>query len=540
MRPSPRSAPASTPADDLARRLSLEQTVARISRRLAAAAPGHLDAAVVATLRDLGEAVGADRSYVFCYDRDADTLSNTHEWCAPRIAPQREMLQDLPLAAFGWSVDRLERAAVLDVPRVDELPDAAAAEREILQAQDIRSLVLVRMRDGRGQVTGFIGLDAVRHDRTWQAEDADLLEIAGDIVAAARERERTLAALQASEARHRATLDAIPDLLFVLDADGHICEHQVPRDRKLAVTAELVRGTSVWEVLDRRHHRALQRALEQARRDGRSHEFRYTLETADGVGHFEARLTRRGPQEYLALVRDVTQRHEHEVALRRLALQLTSAEEEQRRQLALELHEGVQQDLSGLMYRLQALRTGDAARDRQIEALLPMVRRTVRRAQELSFDLSPPVLYELGLDAALQTLVERHDAQSDRRCTFRARGEDPGLPGGLGILLYRIAGELLENAMAHTDATQVAVTVVHTPAAVELTVQDDGHGPDPEPDLRDDPVAPAAHAGLGWFGIRQRLAPLGGTLTVETAAGTLVRATLPRERVATATPRGER
>lgn len=518
--------PRANPARDLARRVALEELVARISRRFVALAAEALDGAIQATLRDLGEFVDADRSFVFRFDHQARTAANTHEWCADEIPSQRENLQGLNLADFSWSTSRMQAETVLEIPRVADLPDTAQVEREVLQAQSIQSSILVGMFGRTGGLDGFIGFDAVRQERPWQPEDAYLLEVVGGILAAAFEHQRMVAALTASEARHRATLAAIPDLLFILDQDGRVLDFQAPGDQLLAVPLDQVQGSLVWDILPPRHREDLARAMAAAAATGRCQEFHYRLILDGKPREFEARLTRRMGGEYLVLARDATDRLEADAALRRLALQLTAAEEDQRRELALQLHDGVGQELSGLMYRLQALKMTSQPQPERLAEALKLLQVAMQRTQDLTFDMSPPVLHELGLAAALRTLVARFDEQTPIRFQMVVEGDDRPIEHSLGVLLYRIARELLVNVVKHAGAARAELHLAQRKAMIILTVDDDGCGLDPDRCIK--PPA-SGRGGFGLFSIRQRLWPLGGKLKLGSDHGARVTVTLPRQ-----------
>ena len=512
-------------ARDLARRAALEELVARTSRRFIGLEPIDFDAATNGALQDIGSFVGADRSYIFLYDRATGTMSNTHEWCAAGIEPQRDSLQDLPMDVFRWVIDTLEHEMVLDIGDPDALEDEPT--REILKEQDIQSLVLVSVRTRTGEAVGFIGFDAVRHQRPWEAEDADLLEVVGSIISAGIDHQRILAELTASEARHRATLDAVPDLIFILDGDARVIGYQAPRSYPLAVSERDVVGTSAWDILAPEDHRGLSLAMIEAGEAGQGGSFSYTLTRGGEKQHFEGRVTRRAANEYLVLVRDVTEKMRADSALRRLALQLTSAEEEQRRDLAVQLHEGIGQELTGLMFRLQNLRgsLGDrTAEAEQVTAAMNVLQEAMRHTQELTFDLSPPVLYELGLEAALRALVVRFDEQEDIAFQLTATGETQNVDHPVGILLYRIARELLINVVKHSGATGADVILEQSPSRLTLSVHDNGCGlAQTAPDVLDSP----GRGGFGLYSIRQRLAPLGGELHIEAGQGANVRVVLP-------------
>ncbi|MGH8458956.1 MAG: sensor histidine kinase, partial [Nevskiales bacterium] len=112
---------------------------------------------------------------------DHSTESCTHEWCAPGIESAIHRLQNLPLNNYPWFMQRIGRGEVLHVPQVSDLPPEAAAERAEFEAENIQSVIMVPLVF-EGQVSGYMGFDAVSRAIEWPPEIVALLRIAGEIV----------------------------------------------------------------------------------------------------------------------------------------------------------------------------------------------------------------------------------------------------------------------------------------------------------------------------------------------------------------------
>ncbi len=180
-------------------RIGFESVIAVIASRLVNIEPEQLDNEIDDVLRRLGEFAGADRAYLFDYDSEADTISNSHEWCAQGVAPQSASLQQLPLDSFPWLRAKFFAAEAVVVPDVAQLPDEAAFERDEFQREAIRSLLNVPLYYG-GNFSGFIGFDNVAQQRDWAEENVRLLRTAGEIIINSLARIRALGNLQQSEA----------------------------------------------------------------------------------------------------------------------------------------------------------------------------------------------------------------------------------------------------------------------------------------------------------------------------------------------------
>jgi two-component system sensor histidine kinase UhpB len=194
-----------------------------------------------------------------------------------------------------------------------------------------------------------------------------------------------------------------------------------------------------------------------------------------------------------------------------------TAQEDERRRIAQELHDEVGQSLTAVLLELK--RVGDHAPE-EVRAELREVQETTRNSldeiRRIARRLRPGVLHELGLTSALRSLATEY---STRGVSVRARIEPdlPDLAEDAELVVYRIAQEGLTNTARHARAEQVDLTLRRTPGGVELLVRDDGRG------LRDAPE------GAGIRGMRERALLAGAELTVGSspAGGTEVRLRLP-------------
>jgi PAS domain S-box-containing protein len=167
-------------AQDIVARRTLGSTI----RTLTTADATSFDAIVDRALRELGEALGVDRAYLFLASRDLASIDNTHEWCAPGVEPQIERSHGLPIEAFPWLMPRLARLETVVIDDVAGLPAEAGSERAILEAQQIRACLLAPVAVGTRAI-GFVGFDDVRGPRAWSEPDRITLCALGDLIASA-------------------------------------------------------------------------------------------------------------------------------------------------------------------------------------------------------------------------------------------------------------------------------------------------------------------------------------------------------------------
>jgi PAS domain S-box-containing protein len=216
--------------------------------------------------------------------------------------------------------------------------------------------------------------------------------------------------------------------------------------------------------------------------------------------------------------------------LRALAARLDAVREEERREMAREIHDQIGQSLTALKLELAALRGGlaqsDPAAARRAGEMDTLLDQTLDTARRLSTALRPPILDDLGLVAAVEWQAREFEARTGVRCRVEAALGDEKVAGREALVLFRIVQEALTNVARHAQARTVQLRVVAEPDALVLTVKDDGRG------ITDQEKARSSS--LGLLGMRERALVLGGTVTVEGAAGagTTVTARLPRARVA--------
>jgi signal transduction histidine kinase len=163
----------------LQRRFSYLQAVYRIAESFVSL--DSYDRAIERALQNLGMVSGASRAYLFVFNEDEQVMDNTHEWCARGVRPEIENLQGLPLDTFPWWTKKLRNHEVIEVNDVDAMGDEAKAEREILQAQDIKSILVLPV-DIEGTVHGFVGLDNVDTNGEWNEETRGYLAVAANMI----------------------------------------------------------------------------------------------------------------------------------------------------------------------------------------------------------------------------------------------------------------------------------------------------------------------------------------------------------------------
>ncbi len=186
--------------DELRLQTRLQEMLMQISATYISLPLERVDAAIEASLGDLGRFVAADRVYIFDYDFEQQVCNNTHEWCEEGITPQIEELQGVPLSMIPDWVATHVRGETMYVPDVFALPEESGL-RQTLEPQEIKSLITVPMMDGE-RCLGFVGFDSVRHHYYYSEAERRLLTIFAQMLVNIRKRREIEDALQ------KATLEA--------------------------------------------------------------------------------------------------------------------------------------------------------------------------------------------------------------------------------------------------------------------------------------------------------------------------------------------
>ncbi|MCX6900740.1 MAG: response regulator [Verrucomicrobia bacterium] len=231
------------------------------------------------------------------------------------------------------------------------------------------------------------------------------------------------------------------------------------------------------------------------------------------------------------LAAGITERERAEVTLRALSLQLSRAEEEERRRIARELHDSTGQKLAALSMTVGLLQDATSAPADKSEKMfadcLAMIEQCAQEIRTVSYLLHPPLLDELGLAAALGDYVEGFSKRSGVQVALDAPPDFERLPDEVEIALFRIVQESLGNIHRHAGASTARIRLACDAEQVTLEVSDEGRGMSAET-LRAIEAGRGA-AGVGIAGMRERLRLLGGRLEIESGGqGTTMRAIIPR------------
>ncbi len=278
-----------------------------------------------------------------------------------------------------------------------------------------------------------------------------------------------------------------------------------------ATSARDVDGARVWRLalMDISDRKRMEAALERANQDllDFAAKLKFSNESLESlVDARTADLQRRTRQ------------------LRALALQLTRTEEHERRRVAQEIHDNLQQLLAVIRINIELLsRREDAAQmGDDISRIDELVGQSLAVVRTLTAELSPSVLYRSGFAAALRWLVQWFEEQHGLHVRLTADDVPDIASEELRLALFRSVRELLMNAVKHAGVSTAKVRVGRDRGTVKIVVSDEGIGFDASGWAARD----GSMGGLGLIGLRERIESLGGTFDLESSSGSGTRVSI--------------
>ncbi|HIE13415.1 MAG TPA: histidine kinase [Desulfotomaculum sp.] len=200
------------------------------------------------------------------------------------------------------------------------------------------------------------------------------------------------------------------------------------------------------------------------------------------------------------------------------ALRILEAQEEERRRVAREIHDGPAQSMANVVMRaefcLQLLEQEPAKLRGELATLVDLVRGSLKESRKIIFDLRPLDLDDLGLAAALKRLVADYRERYGLPVEYELAGMTKRLPQAVEVALFRIVQEGLSNIYKHAGASRAFVKLEILQDRVSVLVQDNGCGFDVDGVFRE-----AMRKGYGLIGIRERVQLVGGELRIQSSPG---------------------
>jgi len=329
------------------------------------------------------------------------------------------------------------------------------------------------------------------------------------------DRKRAEAALQASEQTLRAVFNTIPESILVIDGSGKILHANETVIQRLGVgSSNQFIGANVFDILppdtaDERRQKVAE--LLQTRQPAYFEDSRLGKQMFNSIYPI---LDTNGEVEKIAIYAlDITDRKLAEEQMHRLASQLITIQEDERLNIARDLHDEIGQAMAVLGFNLNALLAEDppeqTSLQERIQDCIQILDTTTEHLRQIAYQLRPPALDTLPLSQSLQGLCLSFNRQTQLKINFSAEEKIPSLPDTFALSFYRLAQEGLTNVVKHAKASSVWVSLDYDQGLVSLQVEDDGQGFNPQ-------ITPP---GIGLQGLRERFLMLRGSLDIESTPG---------------------
>lgn len=348
------------------------------------------------------------------------------------------------------------------------------------------------------------------------------------------ERKRVEEALRESEERYRELFENARDAIYVHDLDGNYVSVNRAAERLSGYTRDEIRGRNFIDFVAKEHlSQARDCLLSKLKKRG---ETTYEVELIAKDGRrVPVEVSSRAIYENGAIVgvqgtaRDITERKQAQDTLRMFSRQLIEAQEDERRRIARDLHDQIGQALTAVKMNLYTAQrfcnVPEAAHC--LKDNIDAVDEALRLVRDLSVDLRPPLLDDLGLATALCWYVDRYQKRAGvtTEVMIELPNHNERFSRELETACFRIAQEALTNVVRHARASQVLLQLTRTDTELEMVVRDDGVGFDPAALRKRAPRV----ATLGLLGMQERAHAAGGVLEIHSAVrkGTEVRFNVP-------------
>ncbi len=262
-------------------------------------------------LEIIGKFSHVSRAYIFEDSDDGESTDNTFEWCNEGVEPQIEELQGVPYSMIPtWKKLLLEEGMVFS----QDISSLADDLRAILEPQGILSIVVLPLYF-QDTYKGFIGFDECTNHREWTRSEIELLKTISNIISNAFQRRAAEDSLQISEMKYKAIVDSIPDIIFNFDKAGNFLSYSSSNGKDLILPPENFMGRNLSEIFPFEFATHMKVAIQECIANGQF-STEYKLNVADRENDYEARFVKMNDNEVMCIIRDVSERKEHEKQLR--------------------------------------------------------------------------------------------------------------------------------------------------------------------------------------------------------------------------------
>jgi PAS domain S-box-containing protein len=287
------------------------------------------------------------------------------------------------------------------------------------------------------------------------------------------ERKKAEDALQESESRVRALLNAIPDKMLRITKDGILLDYKISKNSPHFKNKEITRGKNLKEFFPKEIYPQFLKNIKTAHSSGTPQVMEYQIEAAKIILNYEARIVSSGLDELVVIIRNMT---EH----RRLEREILEINEYQRRKIGQDLHDGLGQHLTGIAFLskvlAQKLNASSNKESEEAQTIVQHVNEAISQTRTLARGLHPIELETNGFYSALQEIKIQTEKLFKIRCHLKYEVPNQIQNQMVATHLYRIVQEAVHNAIKHGKAKNVHINLTAKDNQIILTIKDDGMG----------------------------------------------------------------
>lgn len=471
-------------------------------------------------LQELGEFMAVSRVYIFEDYADGQKTRNTYEWCKPGIESQAVALQAVDYNDIPSWKNILLKEGWIACKNIDELPKDL---KPILHQQGIFSILVLPIFIS-GQFCGFIGFDECHKYRQWHERDIHLLQTISNIISIAFERHRTEEEKAAKENQFRSIFDLSMDAIAISDLNGYFKEVNQTMIDSLGYSREELQKMHATETIPQQVRPHMnQRRKKLANQELPPIETEAICKSGKRIPiELKSRLIDyMGEKSILSIVHNISDRKELE---RKIMATIIETEEREKQRFAIDLHDGLGPLLSAMKLYVDMLNPdqNQFKNKKIINKLYEIIDEGIEATRTIANNISPRVLSDFGLSAAIKAHCKRLNASKAIHITFDSTIKER-LAANIEIALFRVVNELINNTLKHAKASKIEIHLCEVSDNIELQFYDNGKGFDLEE---------KTSGGFGYKGlsnIKTRIESLHGQLKFESVVGigTRLQASIP-------------
>jgi len=502
-------------------RLRFETILSNLSAAVISVSAGGLE-------REIDSAIGTLIAYLEA-DWGSLILFDNHSPMEPVIISSAVCGKPLPSDIVGekypWFREKIKRGEAIILGKIpDDLVPEAGNERDFLLHEGYKSILIIPFRAGIGN-WGLIAFGSIQAERKWSIELVRRLKLAGEILANANVRKQAEETLRMSESQKEMILNASVDRIRYVDKDMRIIWTNKASALRAGLSAEELVGRHCYEVNHGTQtpcagcptlrsmktgqvERQIMHYPQVLSAEGGEYGDNYCVPLRNEKGEID---------RFVQVYRDITYQKHAEEKIYNLGQELIRAQERERQMISRELHDTVAQDLCSLKVACETLfdhqvHVSEGLKGKVLE-IANNLQRTIQAVRDLSYDLRPSGLEELGLVEVLSRYCEEFGEKSKISVEFHSVGvESAKWDFDTDINVYRIIQEGLNNILKHSRATKAKISFVGAFPCLILRIEDNGRGFELQPKY----PAQENPKRMGLQSIRERVSLLKGEMSIHT------------------------